>query len=125
MAGRNKGGRTWGPIRAESDEAHALAVFLRAQVDASGKTLAVLAGELYLSKTKIGEHLAGRSPDQAFVTGLIAATVPEPRLRERRQNEAARLLQAAVHPIPRQAQAPAGRRNSLRYGPNRWRPWNG
>ncbi|MFF5480931.1 tetratricopeptide repeat protein [Streptomyces sp. NPDC012935] len=98
MAGR--AGRPWGPIRAESAEANALADFLRAQVDASGKTLNGLAGEIPVSKTRISDYLGGKVPDQKFVSALIRATVPEPRLRERRMAEAGKLLRAAAHPSP-------------------------
>ncbi|MFF4506766.1 TerD family protein [Streptomyces sp. NPDC001401] len=98
MAGR--GGRPWGPIRAESAEAKTLAVFLRAQVDASGKTLTTLAGEIHLSKSRISEHLAGKLPDQDFISTLIRATIPEPRMCERRLAEAEKLLRAAAHPSP-------------------------
>ncbi|MGW3289405.1 hypothetical protein ACWDR3_32675, partial [Streptomyces sp. NPDC001002] len=98
MVGR--GGRPWGLIRAESTEAEALANFLRAQVDASGKTLNTLAGEIHLSKTRISELLAGKIPGQNFVVSLIRATVPEPRLRERRLAQAEKLLWAAAHPSP-------------------------
>ncbi|MGW7513774.1 hypothetical protein ACWGJ0_39455 [Streptomyces massasporeus] len=104
MAGRV--GTPWGPIRAESDEAQALAAFLRAQVDASGKTLAVLAGEIHISKSQISDRIGGKVPDPDFVTALIRATVPEPRLCERRLTEAARLLQAARRPAPAAAPRP-------------------
>ncbi|MFF1713943.1 tetratricopeptide repeat protein [Streptomyces sp. NPDC058268] len=100
MAVRGHGGRPWGPIRAESAEAETLARFMRAQVDASGKTLAVLAGEIHISKTQISDRLGGRVPDQEFVATLIRATIPEPRLRERRLTEALRRLEAAAHPAP-------------------------
>ncbi|WP_328674135.1 hypothetical protein [Streptomyces sp. NBC_00328] len=104
---RQRGGRPWGPVRAESTEAEALAVFLRAQVDFSGKTLKVLEGEILHSKAKISEHLGGRVPDLAFVTALIRATIPEPQLRNRRLTEARELLQAAAHPSPRRAPPPS------------------
>lgn len=97
MAGRG-GGRPWGPIRAQTAEAGALAVFLRAQVDASGLTLTEVAEKVHVSKTQVGTYLVGRVPQQAFVTALITVTVPEPRLRERRQAEAVQLLRAALHP---------------------------
>ncbi|MFM9625126.1 hypothetical protein ACKI14_45300 [Streptomyces turgidiscabies] len=100
MAGQGRGGRPWRAIRADSAEARALARFLRAQVDASGKTLAMLAGEINVSKTQISDRLGGKVPDQEFVTALIRATIPEPRLRERRLDEAFRRLEAAAHPAP-------------------------
>ncbi|MEU6688121.1 hypothetical protein ABZ900_34625, partial [Streptomyces sp. NPDC046832] len=99
-------GRPWGPIRAESNEAQALAAFLRAQIDASGKTLAVLSGEIHISKSQISERISGKVPDRDFVTTLIHATIPEPRLRERRLTEAVRLLQAARHPAAAAAPQP-------------------
>ncbi|MEU5666524.1 tetratricopeptide repeat protein [Streptomyces longwoodensis] len=100
-------GRPWGPIRAESSEAQALAAFLRAQIDASGKTLAVLAKEIHISKSRISEQIGGKVPDRDFVTALIRATIPEPRLCERRLAEAARLLQAARRPAPTAAPQPS------------------
>ncbi|SFH05216.1 hypothetical protein SAMN02787118_14033, partial [Streptomyces mirabilis] len=105
MAGR--GGRPWGPIRAESAEAKALAEFLRAQVDVSGKTLNTLAGEIHFSKSRISEHLAGKVPDQKFVTDLIRAAVLEPRLCERRLAEAGKLLREAAYPSPVKPPPPA------------------
>lgn len=108
MAGALRGGRPWGPIRAESEEAAALARFLRAQVDASGKTLTVLADEIGYSKSRIGAFLAGNVSGERFVTALVSATtVREPRLRERRLTEAAKLLYAAEHPSPTTASTPA------------------
>ncbi|MGW4646713.1 AAA family ATPase [Kitasatospora sp. NPDC004289] len=98
MAGR--GGRPWGPIRAESAEAQALAEFLRRQVDASGLTMTVVAERIHVSRTQAGLYLAGRIPHQDFVTALVRATVPEPRRRERCLAEAVRLLHAALHPAP-------------------------
>ncbi|MFI7174720.1 hypothetical protein [Streptomyces spororaveus] len=102
MPGRSAaGGRPWGPIRPENTQAGKLAEFLRACVDESGKTLAALAGDVSLSKSQIGAYLAGKIPPQSFVTALIKATVPA-QLRERRQEEATRMLRDAVHP-PRKA----------------------
>ncbi|MFF9063105.1 hypothetical protein ACF09K_31065 [Streptomyces sp. NPDC014882] len=98
MAGR--AGRPWGPIRAESTEARALAEFLRKQVDASGKTLSTLASEIHHSKSRISEYLAGNVPKDEFVAALISATVPELRLRQRQLAESRALLKAAAHPSP-------------------------
>ncbi|OEJ36295.1 LuxR C-terminal-related transcriptional regulator [Streptomyces agglomeratus] len=98
MTGRRKAGRSWAPIRAETSEAAELAAFLRAQVDASGKTLEVLQGEMHMAKSTISERLAGKVPDQEFVSALIRATIPEPQLRERRLAQAGQLLRAAVRP---------------------------
>ncbi|GGT44156.1 hypothetical protein GCM10010271_55130 [Streptomyces kurssanovii] len=98
--GRKQGGRPWGPIRADSTEGEALARFLRAQVDASGKTLSDLASDIHVSRTQIGANLGGRVPEQRFVESLLSATVPEPRLRERRTAEAMKLLHAAKNPAP-------------------------
>jgi hypothetical protein len=77
-----------------------LAEFLRARVDASGKTLSTLAGEIHLSKSRISEHLAGKTPDRKVVADLIRATVSDPRLRKRCLDEADKLLRAAAHPSP-------------------------
>lgn len=101
MTRASRGGRPWGPIRAQSEEAAALARFLRAQVDASGKTLTVLAEAINYSKSQIGVFLAGKVPDEAFVTAMVRATsAREPLLRERRLSEATALLRAAQHPSP-------------------------
>lgn len=85
MAGASRGGRPRGPIRAESEEAAVLARFLRAQVKASRKTLAVLAEEIGYSRSQIGAFLGGKVPDKPFVTVMVRATTArEPQLRERR-----------------------------------------
>ncbi|MCX5381125.1 tetratricopeptide repeat protein [Streptomyces sp. NBC_00091] len=98
MAGTNKRkGRPWGEIRPVNPAAGRLAAFLRAQVEGSGKTLAVLEKEISWSSTQISSLLGGRIPPQRFVTSLITATVPAP-LRERRQSEADTLLYEALHP---------------------------
>ncbi|MDV7220433.1 helix-turn-helix transcriptional regulator [Streptomyces prunicolor] len=107
MAGRVRGGRPWGPIRAESKEAKDLAEFLRDQVDASGKTLAQLAEQIHVSKSQISVGLAGKVPEPAFVTALIRAAVPEPHLREKRLAHARLLLHAATHPSPASPLPPA------------------
>ncbi|MEV7542864.1 hypothetical protein [Streptomyces sp. NPDC089915] len=107
MAGTNKRkGRPWGPVRPVNGAAGRLAEFLRAQVDASGKTLAVLEKEIGYSTTQISSLLGGRIPAQRFVTSVIDATVPAP-LRERRRGEAAALLYEALHPprVPAPAKA--------------------
>ncbi|MFD7765072.1 hypothetical protein [Streptomyces microflavus] len=94
------GGRPWGPIRAENPTARKLAETLRRHVDDSGKTLAVLSGEISMSKAQTGVYLAGKLPTQAFVAALIRATV-RPELRERREEEALALREQAMRPVPR------------------------
>ncbi|MER8199505.1 hypothetical protein ABTY00_36980 [Streptomyces microflavus] len=94
------GGRPWGPIRAESPAARKLAETLRRHVDDSGKTLAVLSGEISMSKAQTGVYLAGKLPTQAFIAALIRATV-RPELRERRGEEALALREQAMRPVPR------------------------
>ncbi|MGW6286500.1 NACHT domain-containing protein [Streptomyces sp. NPDC055107] len=88
-----------------------LADFLRARVDESGKTLAVLAEEIPFSKTQISSHLGGQVPSEKFVTALIRATV-QPSLRDRRRGEAALLLYEAEHP-PRRSGAGPGQAQSI------------
>ncbi|MFD9370019.1 hypothetical protein ACFWA6_20300 [Streptomyces sp. NPDC060020] len=95
----NGGGRPWGPIRGENQQAHDLAVFLRARVDESKKTLAMLSLDMEVSKAQISVYLGGKIPSQAFVTKIINATVPAP-LRARRHSQANTLLQDAKHPRP-------------------------
>ncbi|QKW41069.1 hypothetical protein [Streptomyces microflavus] len=69
-------------------------------MDDSGKTLAVLSGEISMSKAQTGVYLAGKLPTQAFIAALIRATV-RPELRERRQEEALALREQAMRPVPR------------------------
>ncbi|WP_328966210.1 tetratricopeptide repeat protein [Streptomyces virginiae] len=97
MAETKKRGRRWAPIHPVNTHAGHLAQFLRHQVDASGKTLAVLAGEVGYSKSQVSHLLGGRIPPRHFVVALISATVPD-LLRERRQADALQLLHAAEHP---------------------------
>ncbi|MGF1426168.1 helix-turn-helix domain-containing protein [Kitasatospora sp. LaBMicrA B282] len=113
MAGQGRGGGPWGPIRADTDEARALALFLRRQVESSGLTMVELARRIPMSRTQADRYLAGRVPDQSFVTALVAATVSEPRLRERRQAEAVQLLRAARSPVPVGRTVPAGEQFTL------------
>ncbi|MFE0184945.1 tetratricopeptide repeat protein [Streptomyces olivaceus] len=107
MPERLRGGRPWGPIRADSAEARQLAEFLREQVDFSGRTLAQLAEQIHVSKSQISVGLAGKVPEPAFVTALIHATIPEPRLRKQRLDRARELLEAAAHPSPANPGPPA------------------
>ncbi|MFE3476239.1 hypothetical protein ACFXOI_32285 [Streptomyces bacillaris] len=102
MTPKAGGGRPWGPIRAENPAARKLAETLRRNVDESGKTLAVLGGEISMSKAQTGAYLAGKVPTQAFIAALIKATV-RPELRVRRQDEALALREQAVHRAPRPA----------------------
>ncbi|MFD3679866.1 tetratricopeptide repeat protein [Streptomyces sp. NPDC058613] len=104
------GGRPWRPVQTGNPHARQLAEFLRRRVDESGKTLARLAAEVPFSKSQISVYLGGKIPSQAFVTGIVDATVPAP-LRERRRGEANRLLYDALHPpepAPGTAARPAG-----------------
>ncbi|MFJ9447192.1 tetratricopeptide repeat protein [Kitasatospora sp. NPDC101235] len=95
-------------MRAETPEAEALALFLRAQVDASGLTMTAVAEKIRYSRSQVGLYLSGRVPEQSFVAELIRATVIEPVLRERRQAEAARLVHAASNPRSARAAAREG-----------------
>ncbi|MER6390514.1 hypothetical protein ABT236_18845 [Streptomyces sp. NPDC001523] len=98
MAGADKRkGRPWGASRPANPAAGKLATFLRAQVEAFGKTLAVLEKEIQYSTTQNSSLLGGRIPPQTFVTALIEATVPA-HLRERRRSEVDGLLYDAMHP---------------------------
>ncbi|MFD6632501.1 hypothetical protein ACFWEL_29755, partial [Streptomyces anulatus] len=69
-------------------------------MDDSGKTLAVLGGEISMSKAQTGVYLAGKVPTQAFVVALIRGTVRHD-LRQRRQEEALALRDQALRPAPR------------------------
>ncbi|MCD9904540.1 hypothetical protein LUR56_39695, partial [Streptomyces sp. MT29] len=93
-------GRPWGPIRAENPAARKLAETLRRHVDDSGKTLAVLSGEISMSKAQTGVYLAGKVPAETFIVALIRATV-RPDLRQRRQEEARALREQALRPASR------------------------
>ncbi|MFJ9690403.1 hypothetical protein ACIRRX_32535, partial [Streptomyces bacillaris] len=102
MTRKAGGGRPWGPIRAENPAAHKLAETLRRHVNDSGKTLAVLGGEINMRKSQTGNYLAGKVPTEAFIIALIQATV-RPELRQRRQEEALFLREQAMRPVPRSA----------------------
>ncbi|WP_327270807.1 tetratricopeptide repeat protein (plasmid) [Streptomyces sp. NBC_01218] len=102
MTSKVGGGRPWGPIRAENPAARRLAEALRRHVDDSGKTLAVLSGEISMSKAQTGVYLAGKVPTETFIVALIRATV-RPDLRGRRQEEALALREQAMRPAPRTA----------------------
>ncbi|SCK55714.1 Tetratricopeptide repeat-containing protein [Streptomyces sp. ScaeMP-e48] len=100
MTPKVRGGRPWGPIRAENPAARKLAETLRRHVDDSGKTLAVLGGEISMGKAKTGVYLGGKVPTEAFIVALIRATV-RPELRERRKEETLALREQALRPVPR------------------------
>ncbi|MGV9351121.1 hypothetical protein ACWDSD_41685 [Streptomyces spiralis] len=104
MAGHGRGGRPWGPIQAESQEAKALAVFMRQLVDHSDKTMTAIAQEIHLSKSQTGRLLSGKVPEKWFVTALVTATVNEPRLRDQQLAKAEKLLHAALHPASGRSQ---------------------
>ncbi|GHI10066.1 hypothetical protein AQI88_41690 [Streptomyces cellostaticus] len=86
-----------------------LAEFLRKQVDASGKTLTMLAREMHMSRTTISERLAGRSVDEKFVSALLTATIAEQRQRQRRLATALTKLRAAAQPKPSKTSSPQER----------------
>ncbi|MFE7930775.1 hypothetical protein ACFU6S_18940 [Streptomyces sp. NPDC057456] len=86
-----------------------LAKFLRKQVDASGKTLTMLAREMHMSRTTISERLAGHSVDERFVSALLTATIAEPRLRQRRLATALTKLREASQHKPSKTSSPQER----------------
>ncbi|MEW2071397.1 hypothetical protein [Streptomyces sp. NPDC007346] len=102
MTPKAGGGRPWGPIRAENPAARKLAETLRRHVDDSGKTLAVLGGEISMGKAQTGVYLGGKVPTEAFIVALIRVTV-RPDLRQRRQDEALTLREQALRPTSRTA----------------------
>lgn len=77
MVSQWKGGRPRGPVRAATEEARILAVYLRERVDLSGKTYRQLAEEIYVSRTQISEFLGGKVPPEGFVLALLRATAAE------------------------------------------------
>ncbi|MFE4397933.1 tetratricopeptide repeat protein, partial [Kitasatospora sp. NPDC056808] len=92
-------GRPWGPVRARTPEAEALALFLRKRVDESPLTMTDVAGRVPFSKSRVGAFLSGDPvPGRDFVVALVRVTVPEPVLRQRHEAEACRLREAAEHP---------------------------
>lgn len=95
MGSEWRGGRPRGPVRAATEEARELAVFLRERVDLSGKTYRQLADEIYVSRTQISEFLGGKVPHKAFVLALIRATTVEPSALERAERRALKLLEEA------------------------------
>ncbi|WP_457033204.1 tetratricopeptide repeat protein [Kitasatospora sp. P5_F3] len=99
MPERSRGGRPWGSVQAQTPEAEALALFLRAQIDACPLTMTVVAKRISYSSTQTSQYLSGlRVPEQKFVAALISVTVPAPQLRRHRLAEAEKLLYAATHP---------------------------
>ncbi|MFD7835171.1 helix-turn-helix domain-containing protein [Streptomyces sp. NPDC059761] len=106
-------GRPWGPIRGDTQEAEALARFLRHQMDSSSRTLREMGDRLAYSRSRMSEYLSGRSlPPWQFVYDFIHAVTP-PQLRERRMAEARQLHRsAAVAKAGRDAvQTSAGRQS--------------
>ncbi|MFB8238687.1 FxSxx-COOH system tetratricopeptide repeat protein [Kitasatospora purpeofusca] len=103
MAQTNRGGRPFGPIRAESPEAEELADFLRHLVVTAGRTVADVARTVGRAPGTVSENLSGRVPTEQFVRSLVAATSRDPRDLGRALN----LLRAARDPAPPRAR-PAG-----------------
>lgn len=93
---QDRGGRPFGPIRAQTREARALTEFLRKLVQDSGKSLDDLVGPLGLSTSTISVYLGGKVPKEAFVLSLVGATTRDHRDRGR----ALSLLRAALDPAP-------------------------
>ncbi|MEV0194610.1 FxSxx-COOH system tetratricopeptide repeat protein [Kitasatospora purpeofusca] len=96
MAQANRGGRPFGPIRAESPEAEELADFLRHLVVTAGRTVADVAGAVGLAPGTVSTKLSGQVPDEQFVRSLVAATTRDPR----HLRQALNLLRAAHDPAP-------------------------
>ncbi|MFJ4672590.1 FxSxx-COOH system tetratricopeptide repeat protein [Kitasatospora purpeofusca] len=96
MAQTNRGGRPFGPIRAESPEAEELADFLRHLVVTAGRTVAEVARTVGRAPGTVSENLSGRVPTEQFVRALVAATTRDPRDLGRALN----LLRAARDPAP-------------------------
>ncbi|PJN24397.1 hypothetical protein [Kitasatospora sp. CB02891] len=71
--------------------------------------MTAVAERIRLPRTRVGSYLSGQAcADQDFVTELLRVTVPDPRMRERRQAEALVLLRAALNPArARSAAVPA------------------
>ncbi|MEK2495537.1 tetratricopeptide repeat protein [Kitasatospora purpeofusca] len=99
MAQTNRGGRPFGPIRAESPEAEELADFLRHLVVAAGRTVADIARTVGRAPGTVSENLSGRVPTEQFVRALVGATSRDPRDLGRALN----LLRAARDPAPPRA----------------------
>ncbi|GAA1108063.1 tetratricopeptide repeat protein [Kitasatospora arboriphila] len=95
-------GRPWGPIRARTPEAKALAIFLRTRIDESPLTMTAVSERVPYSKTRVGEYLSGDPvPEEDFVLLLVAVTIPEPQRCARLQAEGRRLLSEARDPKDR------------------------
>ncbi|WP_435648117.1 FxSxx-COOH system tetratricopeptide repeat protein [Kitasatospora purpeofusca] len=99
MAQTNRGGRPFGPIRAESPEAEELADFLRHLVVTAGRTVADIARTVGRAPGTVSENLSGRVPTEQFVRALVGATSRDPRDLGRALN----LLRAARDPSPPRA----------------------
>ncbi|MFD8694628.1 FxSxx-COOH system tetratricopeptide repeat protein [Kitasatospora purpeofusca] len=102
MAQANRGGRPFGPIRAESPEAEELADFLRHLVVTAGRTVADVARTVGRAPGTVSENLSGRVPTEQFVRALVAATTRDPRDLGRALN----LLRAARDPAPPRTRPP-------------------
>jgi hypothetical protein len=80
-------GRKFGPVRADTEEYTALAMFLRKRVEAAGTTVQALVetGVTGLGKSAISERLAGAKLDGEFVTAVVEACTTAPELRPSRR----------------------------------------
>ncbi|MFD7057489.1 hypothetical protein ACFWBS_57930 [Streptomyces mirabilis] len=98
MAGRNRRGRAWGELRAQTQQARELAEFLRRLVDQHGFTVRRLQEVMSYGKSTISSNLNGKVPQEQFVLDLVEAVVREPRMKQHVLAEARRLWKAADKP---------------------------
>lgn len=98
MAGRNRRGRAWGELQAQTQQARELAEFLRRLVDQHGFTVRRLQEVMSYGKSTISSNLNGKVPQEQFVLDLVGAVVREPRMKQHVLAEARRLWKAADKP---------------------------
>lgn len=79
-------GRKFSPVRADTEEYKALALFLRKRMEAAEMTVQKLVdtGATRLSKSAISERLAGAKLEEKFITAVIEACTEATRLRPSR-----------------------------------------
>ncbi|WP_329583693.1 hypothetical protein [Streptomyces sp. NBC_01361] len=98
MAGRKGRGRAWAQLRAQTEQAAALAQFLRDLIDLHGVTLRQLEAAVMYGKSTISDNLSGKVPPKAFVDAVVRAVVTEPRKQALDLDKAFRLWEAANKP---------------------------
>ncbi|MFB6561707.1 hypothetical protein ACFCYH_22975 [Streptomyces sp. NPDC056400] len=98
MTGGKGRGRTWAPLRAESEEAGEIARFLRHLMDLHGVTVRALEAGVPYARSTISDNLTGKVPPKPFVEAVVRAVVLEPRKQAVDLRKALDLWQVAQTP---------------------------